>query len=200
MCVYESHMAKENWSYVFAFYSQDAPAPLKRLQGFASLALRSGSDVRKYTLAQSSCSSLSPRCWMMLRSGLSASLSSSSTQKNHLFVSAGTVMLKQKRGLEETVTTMVEARCCLTHLSQAITGCGLQVWTRGVKFYSLKSWKCTVLQESQKATLSVISSKKTTVRWWKCQHANICMMSSTLALPHRYFEPCMATLCKASFL
>lgn len=73
---------------------------------------------------------------MMLRSGLSASLSSSSTQKNQLFVSVGTVMLKQ--GLEETVTTVVEARCCLTQLSQVITGCGLRVWTRGVNFYSLK--------------------------------------------------------------
>ena len=70
--------------------------------------------------------------------------------------------------------------------------------------------RCEVLQPKELKVYSVAGEsedntkcnqlKKTTVRWWKCQHANICMMSSTLALPHRYFEPSMATLCKASFL
>lgn len=160
MCVCVIHMAKENMELYVRVLFPRCPCSSEKAAGICfacGAALRSGSDVGRYTLAQSSCSSLSPRCWMMLRSGLSASLSSSSTQKKQLFESVGTVMLKQ--GLEETVTTVVEARCCLTQLSQVITGCGLRVWTRGVNFYSLKKvWKCTVLQESHKATPSVIST------------------------------------------
>lgn len=85
-------MAKENMELYVRVLFPRCPCSSEKAAGICfacGAALRSGSDVGRYTLAQSSCSSLSPRCWMMLRSGLSASLSSSSTQKNQLYVSVG---------------------------------------------------------------------------------------------------------------